>query len=272
MINIREATKTLREKIYNSLNVTHHGSISARIVEFLLLVLIFLNVLSVVFETVESFELKYKSIMWDFEVFSVALFTFEYILRLWTCSLDERYARPIFGRIRYVVSFFALIDLLAILPFYLPIILPFDLRFLRAVRLFRLFRVLKVARYSKAIKSLGDVFKAKRAELGVTILTVLIFLTLASAIMYDIEHEAKPQNFPNIPTAMWWGVVTLTTVVYGDIYPITPVGKFIGAIIALAGIGLFALPAGILASGLAEQIHKKNEEKKKCPNCGHELE
>lgn len=264
--------KSLRERIYISINITPKSSIVARIVEFSLLALITLNVLCVIFETVEFFESRYKSFFWDFEVFSVAVFTIEYILRVWTCTENERYAHPVHGRLRYMRSFLALVDLFAILPFYLPMLIPLDLRFLRAVRLFRLFRLFKVARYSKALASLGDVIKAKRAELGITVLTLLIFLLLASAVMFDIEHEAQPQSFPNIPTAMWWGVSTLTTVGYGDVYPITPLGKFIGSVIALAGIGLFALPAGIIASGFAEQLHEKKAEKKKCPKCGHEFE
>jgi voltage-gated potassium channel len=272
MTNMIGGIKSLREKIYYTLNITHQSSIVTRVVEFFLLSLIVLNVLSVVFETVEYFEAQYKVLLWNFEVFSVVIFTIEYALRLWTCTLNEKYRRPVIGRLRYIISFLAIVDLLAILPFYIPLLIPFDLRFLRAVRLFRLFRLFKLARYSKAISNLTDVLRSKRAELGITVLSVLIFLLLASAIMYDLEHEAQPQNFPNIPSAMWWGVVTLTTVGYGDIYPITPLGKFIGAIIALAGIGLFALPAGIIASGLTEQIHKKNQEKKKCPNCGHEFE
>jgi voltage-gated potassium channel len=262
----------LRERIFISINITPQSSILARIVEFSLLALITLNVLSVVFETVEFFEARYKDFFWNFEVFSVAVFTIEYALRVWTCTVNRRYAQPIRGRLRYMSSFLAIVDLLAILPFYLPMLIPLDLRFLRAVRLFRLFRLFKVARYSKALSSLGEVLKAKRAELGITVLTLLIFLLLASAVMYDIEHEAQPQSFPNIPTAMWWGVSTLTTVGYGDVYPVTPLGKIIGSAIALAGIGLFALPAGIIASGFAERLHEKKAAKKRCPKCGHVFE
>ncbi len=264
--------KSLREKIYHSITITPKSSIVARIVEFSLLALITLNVLCVIFETVDFFESRYRSFFWDFEVFSVAVFTVEYILRAWSCTTNERYAQPVRGRLRYLVSFLALVDLFAILPFYLPMLIPLDLRFLRAVRLFRLFRLFKVARYSSALSSLGEVLKAKRAELGITVLTLLIFLLLASAVMYDIEHEAQPQAFPNIPSAMWWGVATLTTVGYGDIYPATPLGKIVGSVIALAGIGLFALPAGIIASGFAERLHNKKGEKKKCPKCGHVFE
>ncbi|MGA2330112.1 MAG: ion transporter [Bryobacteraceae bacterium] len=262
----------MRQKIYRLLNLDEEHRRSARIFEFFILTLIALNVFAVVAETVGTIEIKYKTLFWDFEVFSVAVFTLEYVSRLWTCVENPRYRKSVRGRLRYSVSFFGLIDLLAILPFYAPMLIAFDLRFLRAVRLFRVFRLLKVARYSKAMNSLGDVLKAQRAELGVTVIAVLLFLLIASTIMFDVEHEAQPNTFPDIPSAMWWGVVTLTTVGYGDIYPITPLGKFLGAIIALLGIGLFALPAGIIASGLVEQVRDKKEDRFFCPHCGHKLE
>ena len=264
--------KTSKEKIHRILNPTTEHSILAKSVEFFILSLIALNILAVVMETVAEIGEKYRIVFGLFETFSVIVFTVEYALRLWSCTVETRYAKPVIGRFRYAASFYAVIDLFAILPFYLPILIPFDLRFLRAVRLFRLFRLLKVGRYSKALGSLASVLREKRAELGITVLVVLIFLLLASTTMYDLEHEAQPQNFPNIPAAMWWGVVTLTTVGYGDIYPVTPLGKFVGAIIALLGIGLFALPAGIIASGLVEQFHAASKSKRKCPNCGHEFD
>ena len=185
----------------------------------------------------------------------------EYVLRLLVCPFDPRYSSPVRGRVRYVFSYLAVIDLLAILPFYLPVLIPFDLRFLRIVRLFRLIRLFKLSRYSRAMTAIGVVLRNKRGELAIVIIVVFVFLLLSSAIMYEVEHEAQPNAFPNIPSAMWWGVVTLTTVGYGDIYPITPLGKFIGAVIALLGIGLFALPAGIIASGFTEEIHSKNLQK-----------
>lgn len=262
----------MREKVYYILNLNEERRRGARIFEFFILSLITLNVIAVVAETVESVKTTYEEFLWYFEVFSVLIFTLEYLARLWTCVENLRYSDPLVGRLRYSISFFGLIDLFAILPFYAPMLIAFDLRFLRAVRLFRVFRLLKVARYSRAMASLGRVLTAKKAELGITVIAVLLFLLIASTIMYDVEHEAQPKNFPDIPSAMWWGVVTLTTVGYGDIYPITPLGKFLGAIIALLGIGLFALPAGIIASGLVEEAKSKPQKHSVCPHCGHQLE
>jgi voltage-gated potassium channel len=264
--------RSLQARLFHVLNITENSRKGARLLEIFILCLIVLNVLAVVAETVESIEMAYRDILWQFEVFSVIVFSVEYVARLWTCVLDQRYQRPILGRFRYALSFFALVDLLAIVPFYAPMLISFDLRFLRAVRLFRIFRLMKVARYSKALASIGNVFRSKRAELGITVIALLLFLFIASTVMYDIEHDAQPKNFPDIPSAMWWGVVTLTTVGYGDIYPITPLGKFFGSLIALLGIGLFALPAGIIASGLVEEARLSRDKKKACPHCGRELE
>ena len=147
----------------------------------------------------------------------------------------------------------AMIDLLAILPFYLAFWVT-DLRFIRILRLLRIFRVIKVVRYSKALYTFGVVAKEKKEELVIVAVLGGIAIFMASALMYFVENEAQPNAFASIPHAMWWAVATLTTVGYGDITPITGLGKFLGAIIALVGIGMFALPAGILGSAFVEEF------------------
>ncbi len=164
----------------------------------------------------------------------------------------------------------AIVDLLAIAPFYLPMLIPVDLRFLRALRLFRILRVLKIGRYSEAMRLFGKVLKAKRAELVTAVFVLVVLLIISSSILYYVEHGVQPDKFTNIPEAMWWGTVTLTTVGYGDIYPVTPAGKLLAALISLMGIGLFALPAGLLSAGFIEEIRKKH--KHVCPHCGKEIE
>ena len=128
-----------------------------------------------------------------------------------------------------------------------------------------------MGRYSESIKLFGKVLRAKKEELLIVVFAVFILLTISSSLLYYVEHEAQPEMFSNIPAAMWWGVATLTTVGYGDIYPITPAGKFLGAIISLLGIGLFALPAGILSSGFIEEIRRRKNKIRKCPHCGAKL-
>jgi voltage-gated potassium channel len=231
--------------------------------------LIVLNVAAVVLETVDWLNASYGWLFHAFDVFSVAVFTVEYTLRVWSCTENPKFRAPVSGRLRYLITPMAIIDLIAILPFYLPFIFP-ELRFVRAIRLFRLFRILKLARYSDALKTFAEVLNLKKEELGVTFFATLILLVVASSMVYEAEKDVQPEVFANIPDAMWWGVVTLTTVGYGDIYPKTALGKFIGSFVVISGIGLFALPAGILASGFNEVLQRRKEKRRKkmiCPHC-----
>jgi len=241
-----------------------------RVVGLFFIVLILLNVLTVVLETVETVYTAHKIFFGGFEVFSVVVFSVEYVLRLWTCTLDPRFNPPILGRLRYALTPMAVIDLLAILPFYLPMLIPLDLRMIRMLRLFRLLRLFKMERYSGASRVLVEVFKEKKEELLLVAGFVVMMLVFSSSLMYFIENAAQPQIFSSIPATMWWSVATLTTVGYGDMLPVTPLGRLLGALIALLGIGLFALPAGILASGFAEKVQTKQRETI-CPHCGKKI-
>jgi len=146
-----------------------------------------------------------------------------------------------------------LVDLLAIFPFYLPFVTRLDLRFLRILRIFRVFRVLKLERYFVTLSKVVRVIKRKASEIISTFIVMFILIVLAASLMYYVE----PQTYDSIPHAMWWGIVTLTTVGYGDVYPQTALGQLIGSILALLGIGLFGIPAGILAAGFIEEIQSK---------------
>lgn len=162
------------------------------------------------------------------------------------------YSKPIRGRLRFAMKFLVMIDLLAILPFYLAALgIGLDLRFLRALRLVRLFRMLKLARYSTALERFVEVLKDRREKLVIAFSANLVLLMVASSAMYLVEHPAQPDAFPSIPETMWWGVVTLTTVGYGDVVPETALGQLVGAVVAILGIGMFALPAALIATGFA---------------------
>ena len=243
----------------------------ARVVDLFLLVLIVLNVVVVLLETVTELNARYGPLFFQFEVFSVSVFTLEYILRFWVCTENEKFSHSITGRLRYLVTPMAIIDLVAILPFYLPLIFTFDLRLLRLIRLVRLLRLLKMLRYSESLRIFTAVYRLKKSELTMVFMGIVFLLVMASAMIFHVEQEAQPEAFSSIPAAMWWGVAMLTTVGYGDIYPITPLGKFLGALIALLGIGLFALPAGILGSGFVGALRRKTSSKFYCPHCGDEI-
>ena len=239
--------------------------------DFFIMALVVVNVIAVILETVQTIAAPYDRHFRAFEVFSVVVFTTEYLLRLWACTCDPRYAGAIKGRIKFALSPMAVIDLLAILPFYLEFA-AVDLRFIRSLRLFRLFRVFKLARYSASMRTLVRVLDAKKEELLVTLFVVVVMLVFSSSAMYYAENEAQPDKFDSIPSSLWWGVATLTTVGYGDIFPVTPLGKLLGGLIAVLGVGIFALPTGILASGFAEELQKRRKrESVMCPHCGRDV-
>lgn len=260
----------VRRRIYEIVEVAALGDRASRVFDIFILSLIGLNVAALVLETVDPVYQKCPALFRVFEVVSVAIFSVEYLLRLWSCTTSGRRAHPVLGRLRFSVSFMGLVDLLAVLPFYLPF-LGVDLRFLRAVRLLRIFRVAKLGRYSTAVQTFGRVFKAKKEELFASAFILLLLLLTSSCLLYFVEHEAQPEAFSSIPQAMWWGVATLTTVGYGDIYPITPWGKFFAAAVSILGIGVFALPTGILAVGFVEEMQNRKKKPAVCPHCGKKL-
>lgn len=261
-----------KKRIFEVLEVASEGDITSRVFDIFIVSLISLNLTAVILETVKSLATRCNPIFRNFEIFSVVVFTIEYISRIWTCTIDERFKQPISGRIRFAFTPLLLIDLVAILPFYLPMLIPLDLRFLRVLRLVRIFRMFKIARYFESLQILANVFRAKREDLTITIFIITILLITASSFMYFAENKVQPEAFSSIPQAMWWGIATLTTVGYGDVYPITPIGKILGAIVSLLGIGMFALPAGILSSGFTEEIQKRRSGVKLCPHCGKAIE
>jgi voltage-gated potassium channel len=163
-----------------------------------------------------------------------------------------------------------LVDLFAVLPFYLPFVLV-DLRFLRVLRLVRLVRIVKVTRYVKTIRRMTNVFYAKKEELAMSFVLASMMLVVASSLMYYIEHPVQPEVFSSIPATMWWAVVTLTTVGYGDVVPVTVLGKILTGLIAMVGIAMFALPAGIIASGFEQELEREKQQEGVCSKCGQPL-
>ncbi len=263
-----------RQRIYAILDVAAVGDLTSRFVDMVITTLIILNVIAVILESVPSLTARWGPYFHAFDLFSVCVFTAEYALRMWACTADPRYAHPVGGRLRFAARPLVVIDLLAILPFFLHLAMPLDMRMLRVLRLIRLLRVFKLWRYSSALKVMSRVLLAKKEELVVCVIVMLLLLTFAAAIMHVVEHEEQPKAFGSIPAAMWWAVATLTTVGYGDVYPITVVGRVVGACMALIGIGMFAMPAGIIAQGFAEQWQGRRDDRSPiiCPNCGEPVD
>ncbi len=190
-----------------------------------------------------------------FEMFSVAVFTVEYLARLW-CSIEAQPDEPpLRTRLLFTVQPMSLVDLAAIAPFYLAMVVGIDLRFLRVLRLLRIF---KLTRYSSALSVLLDVLREEASSFAAGFFIMAVLLVVAASGAYLVEHQAQPDGFGSIPDAMWWAVATLTTVGYGDVTPVTPMGKVFGAMVTVIGVGMAALPAGIIASGMTDQLRRRH--------------
>ncbi|MBI5121286.1 MAG: ion transporter [Rhodospirillales bacterium] len=221
-----------------------------------LIVLILANVGVEIATTLPDLTEDWQRELHLFDSVAVAVFALEYLLRLWVCVEDPRerfHHHPVAGRLRYMATPKALIDLAAILPLFLGVFLSPDM-----LRFLRLARLLKLLRYSAALDTLGDVVKAERRVLISAGIVMLVLLVTMSSFMYYLEREVQPQVFGSIPAAMWWGVVTLATVGYGDVVPHTPLGKLMGGVSAVMGLCMFALPAGILASAFSQEMKKRD--------------
>ena len=264
-----------RKRIFDLVDETNKSNRLNFGFDIFLLILILLNVVAIVLESFEEVRLWYSAELHVFEVVSVILFTIEYLFR----AISSKYLFPgISNRralVRFIFSPLALVDLFAILPFYLPIIFSIDLRLMRLLRMLRIIRIFKLKRYSSSLTMLVEVVKEERNILGVTFFIMIVLLVICASVMYHVEHLAQPEAFPNIVAALWWAVATLTTVGYGDIVPITGWGKIISAFTALIGIGMFALPTGILCAAFIRRLNRERantgDAMKRifCPHCGH---
>ena len=222
-----------------------------------IIVIILANMAAVVLESFPALGERYASAFRVFEVASVAVFSVEYLLRLWTCDLLRPDSRKLAAIGRFLISPIGLIDLAAVLPFFLPLLIPMDLRFVRMLRLVRFLRLFKLSRYAQSVAIVGQVLRRRRDELLVTVLLSVILLLMASTLMFYIESGVQPDAFPNILASLWWAVATLTTIGYGDVFPVTGRGRLLSGIIAVLGIGLVALPTGILSGGFIEELSRR---------------
>ncbi len=255
--------KKLHKRIYEIIEPADKADIQSKCFDITIIVLIIANIVSVILESFSNLQVTYRIWFDVFEIISVIIFTVEYLLRLITAVHKYPGENAFRAIIKYILSPMAIIDYFAIIPFYIPLLIKIDLRFLRILRLTRLLRILKVNRYSKSLQLLGKVLKRKKEELVVTLFVTMILMLLAASIMYHVESDVQPDAFPNIIASFWWAIATLTTVGYGDIYPVTILGKTLAGLIALLGIGLVALPTGIISSGFMEEFNEDKLRKKR---------
>ncbi|GHV47048.1 hypothetical protein AGMMS49546_36190 [Spirochaetia bacterium] len=264
----------IRYRSYEIIENTRDNDLIGAVVNKVIIVLICLNIISIIAESFDNLNSNVLFILRIFEYLSVAVFTLEYLVRLWTAP--DRFPAAKHPYLKYIFSPMAILDMLAIAPFYLPLLIRFDLRFLRVLRLFRLLRVFKLNRYSDSLNLIGRVIKKEKSKLLMTGFVIIVMIILASSVMYYFENAVQPDKFPNIIATLWWAISTLTTVGYGDVFPITYIGKFLSSIFAILGVGLVALPSGIICTGMINEInedeHKAEKEKEEqvviCPHCG----
>ena len=269
----------IKKAIFGIIQPAESGNVASRIFDLFIMALIFASTASVFIMT---FDISPRTveILIRLEKWAIIVFTVEYLLRIWTADMLYPESAPWRARLKYVFSGMAIIDLVAILPFYLPMFLAVNLVSFRAIRLVRLLRLFKLNRYTDAMSSIGTVFRSKIQEILVSVFFVMIVMIIASLLIYYAEHDAQPDKFANAFSGVWWAVATLTTVGYGDIYPITAMGRFMGGVIALTGIGFVAVPTGIISAGFIELLEKKHggksdeksdEKPNYCPHCGKKL-
>ncbi|MDR2079370.1 MAG: ion transporter [Treponema sp.] len=257
----------VRYRTFEIIEKSQGDDLVSSVFDVSIIVLILLNIAAVIAASFYNFAAAHAAGLHRFEVFSIIIFLIEYFLRI--CTADYKYPGSKYPHIRYFFSVPAIIDLAAILPFYLPFVTGIDLRFLRILRLLRMFRIFKLGRYNESMSIIGRVLKKEKEKLITTIVLTVIMIFVASSIMYYVESPAQPEVFTDIIATTWWSIATFTTIWYGDVYPITVAGKILGGIISLLGIMLIALPSGIICSGFMTELeHKKNI----CPHCGKEIE
>ncbi|QIK70624.1 ion transporter [Erysipelothrix sp. HDW6C] len=273
--------KIIEQRIYNIIREDDENTFVANLVDTFLMILV---IISVIVAFLNTFEIstEFKSLLNGTETVFVILFTIEYILRLWTAELIYPDLSPTKARLKYARSGMALIDLFSILPFYLPFF-GISVGTLKVIKLVRLLRIFKINRYTNSLTLIGRVLKTRASQLASSIIVIVVLIFVASMLMYDVEHVAQPDKFNNALSAMWWAMSTITTVGYGDIYPITSLGRILSAVITFLGIGLTAIPTGIVSAGFIEQSkvlqQPKNsklpvitDEMSYCPCCGQPLQ
>jgi voltage-gated potassium channel len=255
--------RRLRAQLFAVLHAPQPRNRLAALANYFLAALILANALAITIESLPGLDPDWMRALRAFEALSTALFVVEYVGRLWTCVEQRHLAHPVGGRLRWALQPLSLVDLVAIVTYWTP----WDMRFLRVVRLVRLLRILQLFEFEAALERLAISLRRRKQLLIVAVTLMAVFVYIASALLYEIEHARQPQTFSSIPATFWWACVTFNTIGYGDMVPLTPIGKLVAGLISVFGVGIFALPTAIVIAAIIESSAAGTPYV--CDACGH---
>lgn len=264
-----------KKRIFELIQIGDNDDFLSHFCDFLILSAIIINVFLAVFLTFDE-SIPYQDLIYIIELITVIFFTVEYSLRVGTASFLYPNLTSVQAAIKYIFSFTGLIDFLSFFPFYLPYFFPSGAVAFRVFRVVRILRLFRVHSYSDSLNIIVNVVKSRKVQLLSSVFIIFILMTASSILMYNVEHKVQPDVFENAFSGFWWAGSTLLTIGYGDIYPITYMGRGLGIIIAFLGVGLAAIPTGILSAGFVQQISQippvqTDDKKCYCPYCGKKL-
>ena len=255
--------RRLRAQVFSILHAPDSRHVTARWVNYFLAALIIANAISVTLETIPGINAQLATTLWWFEAVSTGIFIVEYVARVWTCVEQHHLARPVAGRLRFMSQPLSLLDLVAILTYWTP----WDLRFLRIVRLVRLLKVFHLYEFEAALDRLSVSLSRRRELLLVAVVLMVVFVYLAASLLYQFEHHRQPEVFSSVPATFWWASVTFNTIGYGDMVPLTTMGRVFASLVSVFGIGVFALPTAIIIAAIIESSAVGSVYV--CGACGH---
>ncbi len=252
--------KSIKRRAFEIVSIGYTGDFLSKLFDIWVTAAILANLVIVIVETF-TIPVPVQRVLSVIEVITVVGFTIEYVVRVWTADLLYPGVLPAKARVKYIFSFYGLIDLLSFLPFYLPVMFPGGFVAFRMLRVIRILRLFRITPYYDALNVIGDVLRRKRDQILSSVFIILILMIASSVFMYGLEHEAQPEIFDNAFSGIWWSVSTLLTVGYGDIYPVTLAGRIFGIVITFLGVMMVAIPTGILSAGFVEQYQILKESK-----------